>query len=403
MLKWRDLVASDTMQELVDNFNTNSNSSRLVDTLLSRISINGPVFNGLESIAGYSVVPLKCVPITGQPVQTNTVLDNWSLFFKNKDDLVKLNLFPVDLTSYNDGRPHFLYINSDLGYRVSNSIFGGVDEVLIFRFIINSNLTWNQLYVCAQRQGATMYNSSDEFYHVTGLDVIAPESGLKLSHKEGDVFRAGIDFTDKLSPDVYHIYQVPSQNVPIRYVTTNNKVNYSVAPVDNVITNKKLTYSEKQKHLRVVYSLLRQLKAYYFGIQDFCNRCADILHSLIVNGATMQELTIFVDSFSSYLYELIALYTKILDYNTEYSIGLSNTLVGDISTGIDKSTIFTNMHFKNLSVIDDGTVYEMRRAYHIVYGTDVGVNTKPFEVNGSSVDGIVKAFGYFIEELASAK
>ena len=132
-------------------------------------------------------------------------------------------MFPIDLLSYANGKPQFLYIKEDLTYRVSDYMFGHADEILLARFVINTNSTWNQLYIIAQRAGTPMYNAADEFYEVEGMYIKSP-GGLELSQTSGTVKRSGIDFTDKVSPDIAQFYNLASERVPLRYINNLNEV-----------------------------------------------------------------------------------------------------------------------------------------------------------------------------------
>lgn len=378
MLKWNDLVNENTMAEMVHNFNINAKSSRLLNGLVSRIAINGPVYNGRETIAGYGILPLKEVPVKGQALQSNTVFDDWDLYFKDKEDIVKLEQFPVDLRSFADGEPHFLFIDSNLNYRVGNSMFGRVNEIIMCRFVINTDSTWNHLYICAQRQGATIYDSSDEFFTVEGLEVASPE-GLKLSHDEGDVKRAGIDFTDKITPDIYHSYQTSFDAIPIRYVNDQNKVDYTLETQSDVITDKYLNYSDLQTNISKVSENIRMLRAYYFGIETFCRKSSEILHEIVVAGATLQECLDYINAFVMYLEEMIRRYEQILSDVDNYKLSIPNTVKTYMTNGINQANGYINLNFKGLNSITENVIEAIKNAYYLAIPLNEEVNPYPFE------------------------
>ena len=147
--------------------------------MLGTVLSNGILFKGDETIDGHIIRPLKKVELKGT-VNSDTVFDNFTIYFRDSNSLIELDMFPVDLLSYADGKPHFLFIKEDLTYRVSNYMFGETNEVLLCRFLINSDSTWNHLYMMGQRAGTPIYNAGDEFYTLDGLNVISP-TGLELN------------------------------------------------------------------------------------------------------------------------------------------------------------------------------------------------------------------------------
>lgn len=188
MRTWRTLQTNSTTRELIENFNINAYSSMFMDYVTGTIMNNGLLFTGKETVEGQPIAPLTKIELEGI-VNSNTIFDNFRMYFKGDNSIVELNQFPVDLTEFNDNKPHFLYFKKDRTYRVSDYIFGEADEVLICRFIIGVDSMWQQMYIMAQRAGTPMYASGEEFYKLDGINVKSP-GGLELSLTDGTVRRS---------------------------------------------------------------------------------------------------------------------------------------------------------------------------------------------------------------------
>ena len=143
MRDWKTLEETNTLGEQMDVINENAKSSEFVDDMLDRVISNGYIYTGQETIGGKFVLPLQNVDLTGV-VPSALYFDNFKLFFRNTNKVVDLDQFPVDLLSYANGKPQFLYFRDDLSYRVSDYMYGQVNELLLARFIINTDGTWNQ-------------------------------------------------------------------------------------------------------------------------------------------------------------------------------------------------------------------------------------------------------------------
>ena len=299
MRTWEQLRYNDTFKELVDKFNINSSNSEFLDNMTGTILSNGVLYQGTETVDGKLIRPLEKVEVTGV-VQSDTIFDNFVLYYRDTNKLVSLDLFPVDLLSYANGKPQFLYIKQDLTYRISDYMFGHADEILLARFVINTNSTWNQLFIIAQRAGTPMYNAADEFYEVEGLYVKSP-GGLELSQTSGTVKRSGIDFTDKVSPDIAQFYNLASERVPLRYINTFNEIDYTQNPTYNVITDKYMTYNMNTKLKIEAEDYIRLIQNLYYGIREYSNNVANELHDSIVAGGDLEDLQMIVEAYTSYI------------------------------------------------------------------------------------------------------
>ena len=346
MRTWQTLDYTNTFGEMVDKFNQNSDSSAFIDNMVGTILSNGVLYSGKETVDGMLIQPLTKVGVSGT-VNSDTVFDNFTLYYRDTNQLITLDQFPVDLLSYANGRPQFLYIRQDLSYRVSDYMFGQADEILLARFVINTNSTWNQLYIMAQRAGTPMYNAADEFYDIEGMYVTASgdvEAGyaLGIGHTAGTIKRSGIDFTDKVSPDIYDTsYRA---NVFLRYNTAANEIDYTQDATQKIITNKILTYNMDVKYKIEAEDRMYFIQNLCYNIKDYCTNVSDELHTAIVSGGDEDDLKQITDSFSQYIVnirdEVNLLYT-FLNSSTVKAIMPDirrqelMTWYGNVSTGLD--------------------------------------------------------------------
>lgn len=299
MKNWEQLKYNDTFKELVDKFNINSDNSSFIDNMTGTILSNGVLYQGKETVDSKLIRPLEKVDVSGV-VQSNTILDNFILYYRDTNKLVSLDMFPIDLLSYANGKPQFLYIKEDLTYRVSDYMFGHADEILLARFVINTNSTWNQLYIIAQRAGTPMYNAADEFYDVEGMYIKSP-GGLELSQTSGTVKRSGIDFTDKVSPDIAQFYNLASERVPLRYINNLNEVDYTKNSTYNVESDKYMIYNMNKKLKIEAEDYIRLIQNLYYGIKEYSYNTAQELHDSIVAGGDLEDLQQIIKVYTSYI------------------------------------------------------------------------------------------------------
>ena len=346
MRTWEYIDYTNTFKELVDKINKNSDSSAFIDEITGTILCNGVLFDGNETIEGQKLTPLEKVDLSGI-VNSDTIFDNFKLYFRDNNIVIKLDQFPIDLLSYKDNKLHFLYIKPDLTYRVSDYMFGGADEILLARFIINTNGTWNQMYIIAPRAGTPEYDAADEFYEVTGLFVKSP-GGLELSQTSGTVKRSGIEFTDKLSPDHRKFYNISSQRVPLRYVNTYNEVDYTQSITYNVISNKYMTYNMNKKLKVEAEQMIQDIQNMYYGIEEVCINTSMELHTAIVSGGTLQDLTPIVTSFTRYI---DGIYSRVDNlYDLLGNATLSSVRRADILTNTTDINSFMNQYLKGSAI-----------------------------------------------------
>ena len=230
---------SNTIGDWVNAFNKNALASTDHKWYLNEMLFNGILYTGLETIGGVVISSLTNLSISSAAIQ-NLELDNFYLYFRSLGQVKLLDQVTFDLSDYDDGEPHFFYINASLGYRVSQQLDQAVDEIMLFRFIIKDGV-FTQCYVTAQRFGSNVYDSGDEYYLVQGCMPLA-NSALTIKLSDGTIKRSGIKFDYHQLPDVVHIID---ENIPmpLRYITPSNTVDFSQATVTNVEPNKYLNYS----------------------------------------------------------------------------------------------------------------------------------------------------------------
>ena len=378
MKDWKQVVSNNTLGEQMDIINENSKSSAFLDEMTSKIMSNGYIYTGKETVGGLLALPLTNIKLPGV-VPSELKFDNFKLFFRNTSHIIELDQFPVDLKLYNTGIPQFLYFREDFSYRVSDYMYGQTDEVLLARFIINEDRTWNQFYVIPQRASSPLYHSGDEFYELDGLYVKSP-GGLELSTTEGTVKRSGIDFSDLTSPDVYNSYRLENVRVPIRYVNTFNKVDYSIQPQYNIITNKMMNYDKNIKLKVKAEELIRGIINTYYGLTQFSEDKADELHTAITLHAELEDkvaiCNVFVEKYEL-IYNQVNALLELLGDTT-----LSSVDTSDLSNNISLVTKFIDSKLKGAAIaiqVTEAQVLAMRQAPSYVVDNDRTICDNPLE------------------------
>lgn len=375
MRDWQELKYTNTFKDLVDKFNLNRDSSEFLDKMTGTILSNGVLFSGRETIDGMLLRPLKPVELSGV-VQSNTIFDNFILYFRDTNNLKELNKFPVDLLSYADGKPHFLYIKEDLSYRISDYMFGAADEILLVRFVINTDSTWNQIYIMAQRAGTPMYNAAGEFYDIDGIYIKSPK-GLELSHTSGTVKRSGIDFTDKVSPDISQFYNLASEKVPLRYVNTANEIDYTEEKTYEVQTNKYMIYNMNKSLKIKAEEYISNIQNLYYMIDTRSKTAANELHESIVVGGELSDLTQIVKAFTD---SIDTIYTEVDKlYNLLGDSVLSSVRRAALKDNKDLEVAYMNQYLKGnaISTITETQVTAIKNFPAFIYNIDSTICNKP--------------------------
>ena len=245
----RDFIAidvSNTIGDWVDAFNNNALASTDHTWYLGEMLYNGVLYTGRETIGGEPAVPFVNLSIASSPI-SELVLDNFYVYFRNINKIELIDHAVVDLSNYNTGHPMFFYLKSDLGFRVSQEFNQAADEVMLFRFIINNGI-FSQCYLTAQRFGSNVYDSAKEFYTVQGCQPLPVGSSYPTSIKldNGTIKRSGIEINNHQIPD---IHDVVDNDVPfnLRYIETDNTVDYTKQVTYNVDPNYYLIYTTGNK------------------------------------------------------------------------------------------------------------------------------------------------------------
>ena len=375
MRTWEKLNSTNTYREMIDFWNKNVNSAEFIDGMVGTILSNGVLFNGNETVDGMMIRPLTKVELSGV-VQSNTIFDNFTFYFRDTNNVIETNRFPVDLLNYADGKPHFLYVREDLSYRISDYMFGGADEILLARFVINTNSTWNSFYIMAQRAGTPMYNAADEFYTVEGMYVKSP-GGLELSQTSGTVKRSGIDFTDKVSPDIYSFYNLTSERVPLRYVNVANEVDYSLAPTYNVITDKYMIYNMDVKKKIQAEQEIQAIQNLYYMIEDYSNSVADELHNSIVSGGEQEDLEQIVNAYVDYINSIYVEVDKL--YNLLGDPVLSSVRRAGLLTNKNLINAYIETNLTDITAITEAQVVAIRNVPCYVININPAICPDPLE------------------------
>ena len=238
------ISTASTVSEWVDAFNNNAIAGDYINSYLGDVLYNGMLFDPTNkpTIGGVPISSLVNLNLnTTGTSPDNIELDNFFLYFRTLNKIKVLDHVTFDITDYADGEMYLFYINSELGFRVSQSYDQGDDEICLFRFIVKPDLTFVQCYVTAQRFGTSVYDGAGEYFLVQGCKPTT-QSNKHLKLDDGMIKRSGIKFDYHLSPD---LYKVEDKDVPynLRYITADNTVDYTVNPTTTVITNKILDYA----------------------------------------------------------------------------------------------------------------------------------------------------------------
>ena len=204
MKNFQQVVNSNTISAWVNAFNNNALASSdhtfyLGEILFSSVLYTGNETVGKQKIALYKDLSEKFINI----FPTDLVIDNWYIYFRNINKIIYLDNLHLDLTdptkyeNYTVGDLYHVFINSDLGYRVSHSPMCRGNEARIFRFVANAE-RFTQCMATFPRFG--YFGSNAEFHDVLGLDV-KPVPALSLGLNNGIIDYNGIDYENHVLPD----------------------------------------------------------------------------------------------------------------------------------------------------------------------------------------------------------
>lgn len=271
MRKFQKIDELNTVGEWIDAFNNNALASSDHTWYLGEMLFNGILYTGLETIGGVPVKSLTNLDLSAVSAQ-NLELDNFYLYFRDINKILLVDQVTFDLRPYATGQPMFFYIDSELGFRVSQTFKQKDNEILLFRFILSQKEIFQQCYIAAQRFGSNVYDTADEFYLVTGC-MPTPITGLKLKLGDGHIKRSGVRLDYHQMPDVLTIADKTTP-FDIRYIETDNTVDYLKPTTTDVIPGKILNYetqalsnvdADKFSVQRILYDIFEDCLIIQYG------------------------------------------------------------------------------------------------------------------------------------------
>ena len=367
MRNWRTIIVTQTMGEFVDAFNLNAENSAFIDKVLGYVLYNGVLYNGDETIGRKPIAPLTNIDLTGiSPF--NVLVDNFTFYFNQSNKMVDCNMLTLNLHDYQDGQLHFIHFKDDLSYTVTQSMYGEPDELLFARFVCEPDGAFNQFYVMFQRCGTDSYNASGEFYNYEGGLIPTPIEGtLNIGLTSADVKRSGIDFSDLNTPDLIFLQNDPTSKKYLRYVESDNTVNYLGSKTYNIISNKILNYDTKSFTTVPAgkYSIQRILYDLYEGtiIMQYGDTVYNDFNSAMLGSAWLKYPAPFGERIYLPL-GIVLLKSGTTDLSNEENLFLVRT-----SLLVDQPASVDSRIDKILQGLQDGSI-SVKRAQSLLDSTD---------------------------------
>lgn len=251
MRAFQRVDALNTVAEWVDAFNNNALAANDHTWYLGEMLYNGLLYTGLETIGNrliHSLTNLNVSSISPRVLE----FDNMYLYFRNINKILLVDQVTFDLLSKPElirNHPMFFYIDSELGFRVSQEFRQNDNEIMLFRFIINDQDKFTQLYVTSQRFGSNVYDTADEFYLVQGCEPKPARTDIEgetmsVSLGNGSIKRSGIKFDYHNMPDVLRLLDNTTP-YPIRYIDPDNTIDYRKSTVTEVDVTRLLNYETR--------------------------------------------------------------------------------------------------------------------------------------------------------------
>lgn len=233
------LLLTNTMADLVELFNNNSNNSALVDQLLSYTIDTGVFRTGVEKVNSMSIGPHNNLQF---PLSTigEIRFEGFLFYFKSLHKIVT-DVLSVDLSEYKDSKLHLLYLKPDHTFEVLNSRYEGNDDyLLVARFVIKSDGVV-QFYVTTRNAGTNPFDKSGVTYEV--LDGLVPSAveGNTITVSDGTIKFSGINILSETDTDILSD-TFDGAVVPLRYITTLNQVDWTESASNGIDTNHILNY-----------------------------------------------------------------------------------------------------------------------------------------------------------------
>lgn len=233
------LQLTNTMADLVQLFNQHTDNNVLVDELLSYTIDTGVFRTGNEKVNNWVVGPHNNLTFPLSKI-SNIVFTGFVFYFKSLHK-VFTEVPALDLTGYNDGKLHLIYLTSELTYVIADEKYTGTDDYLyIGRFIVNAS-GFVQFYVMTRNAGTNPFDKNGVHYEVIDGLMPATKGGLTLTLSDGTLKYSGINIRSEVDTDIL-TDEFENAVIPLRYVETDNTVDWTEAAVNDVITNKVLNY-----------------------------------------------------------------------------------------------------------------------------------------------------------------
>lgn len=288
------LLLTNTMSDLVEMFNNNSDASKMVDALLS-YTINTGIFRtGDEKINGnvvrpqtyYDITNLSAIPIEG-----------FAFYFNSIDKLFMQNL-TLDLSSYDPGNNkaanYLIYLKPDLTFYVSTSLYDGEDDYMLFaRAVINNTggtlSSWLSLIVKNAATGN--YNIAGIKYQILNGLKFSIGTGKNTRLSNGVIKYSGINIGNEIDPDILVVDRDINEEMKIRYVTgANEAVDWYNSPVNDIDASKVTSNRETGDTTNVASGKFSLQKVFYdYKTKTFIIQRGSAIYDTIgdaVTGAT---------------------------------------------------------------------------------------------------------------------
>lgn len=234
------LILTNTMADLVQLFNTNSDNSKLVDALLSYVIDTGVFRTGEERINEMSVGPHVNVQLPYSKVN-DIIFTGFVFYFKSLHKVIT-EVPSLSLAAYKDSKMHLLYLTPNKEFVVLDDKYtGDEDYLLLARFLItNSEIV--QFYLMTRNAGTNPFDKNGVSYEVIKGLVPEAKSGLTLTLSDGVIKYSGINILSETDTDILNeVFE--NAVINLRYIETDNIVDWTQAGVSDIITNKILDYS----------------------------------------------------------------------------------------------------------------------------------------------------------------
>lgn len=229
------LILTNTMSDLVQLFNTNSDNSKLVDALLSYTIDTGVFRTGSEKISEMSIGPHNNLQFPLSSIK-ELLFTGFVFYFKSLHKVVT-EVPRLDISGYKDSKLHLLYLKPDKTFEVLDTKYIGTEDYLyVGRFIITDSEVV-QFYVMTRNAGTNPFDKNGVSYEVIKGLIPEVKSELSLTSSDGVIKYSGINILSETDTDILE-ESFEKEIIPIRYVELTNKVDWTKATTNNVVTNK---------------------------------------------------------------------------------------------------------------------------------------------------------------------